>query len=179
MARGKSVQSLQDLSREPPKQEEIDKLQDSLAEESDRGMALISSALAELGLFWAIYRRMPYLGEEVKAQTFIGVGAPLGSFSSRIIIARAMGIIGPETETLLNQVRQIRNAFAHALRSLDFENDRIKLECERLKLPSMHMKLLKPKTAREQFRVACSYLYSELFMDAMRQEGMTHAVHLP
>ena len=51
---------------------------------------------------------------------------PLGTFSSRIQLARALGIFGPKTSHDLNKIREIRNAFAHGLRKMDFDTPEIK-----------------------------------------------------
>ena len=178
-ARGVKLESVRDLLSKEPSLKEAEEIRVAVQTETDRGMALISTALAETGLYYAIYRRLPNLGEQMENALFRELGAPLATFSARITMARCMAIIGPETEELLGQVRRIRNVFAHALRPIDFSNPTISNECANLHLPEPLRLIVKDKTARKKFEVACHWLYSSLFQDAMEQEGRTFMCLLP
>jgi len=48
--------------------------------------------------------------------------APLGTFSAKIIMAYALGLIDNDTRQNLDVVRHIRNAFAHSKRLIDFSH---------------------------------------------------------
>jgi DNA-binding MltR family transcriptional regulator len=54
-----------------------------------------------------------------------GDDRPLGTFSSRIKIAYALGIIGGKSRHDLDIVGNIRNAFAHGMRDLAFDTKEI------------------------------------------------------
>jgi DNA-binding MltR family transcriptional regulator len=55
-----------------------------------------------------------------------GQERPLGTFSSKIKLARALGLFGPKTAHDLNLMREIRNAFAHGLRKMSFETPEVR-----------------------------------------------------
>lgn len=59
-------------------------------------------------------------------------GAPLGTFSARIRAARGFGIIGPLAESHMDSIRLIRNQFAHSPLRLDFTNEAIAAEIDKL-----------------------------------------------
>ena len=56
---------------------------------------------------------MPNLSNVTKKKMFEGYG-PLGSFSSKIDIAHALGFIDARASRSLHAVREIRNEFAHS-----------------------------------------------------------------
>jgi DNA-binding MltR family transcriptional regulator len=60
------------------------------------------------------------MSEKELAELFDGT-APLSTFSAKIKIAYAMGIIGKLTRHDLEKLREIRNAFAHSIRHLSFD----------------------------------------------------------
>ncbi|WP_340031361.1 MltR family transcriptional regulator [Bacillus tropicus] len=60
---------------------------------------------------------------------------PLSTFSSRITIAFLSGLISKKVYDDLNNIRNIRNQFAHNMEAVDFTSDqKIKDKCEKLKL---------------------------------------------
>jgi DNA-binding MltR family transcriptional regulator len=59
-------------------------------------------------------------------EALFGPDRPLGTFSSRIRIAQALGIFGPKTAHDLNIMREIRNAFAHVIRKINFDTPEVK-----------------------------------------------------
>ena len=162
---------LSDLNERELSAEDIEKLAASFDEESDRGLALIGAAFAETGLEWAIYRRMPGLGETIGKKTFSGDKAPLGTFSSKIIMGRAMGIYGEETERLLNCLRQIRNQFAHRLIPIDFSTPEVAKACNGLLIPGGLKPLSKLDSPRMRYRLAANYLYLALMKNAYQQSA--------
>jgi hypothetical protein len=57
----------------------------------------------------------------------------LGTFSNKIRVAYALGLLPPEAYADLLIINDIRNAFAHSLhRNVDFNNDHIKDDCAKL-----------------------------------------------
>lgn len=61
----------------------------------------------------------------------------LGTFSSKIIIAYAMKIIGPITHSDLNLIKELRNQFAHSRRPFDFRTPQVEAVCNNLKVPHL------------------------------------------
>lgn len=102
-----------------------------LDHQTDRGAALIASAVVDVSLGKAI--RCKFVGyQDVEQIMFEKEGAPLATFFSRIRIARALGIIGPLTESHLDSMRRIRNQFAHSALRIDFTNGLIAAEVDKL-----------------------------------------------
>ena len=60
----------------------------------------------------SITKKMPNLDKEINKRLFRGYG-PLSTFSSRIDIAYALGLISAEIHQELTKIRNIRNLFAH------------------------------------------------------------------
>src|SRR5262249_47141854 len=66
---------------------------------------------------------------------FTGNGA-LASFSSRIQVASALGLLTREQRANLDYIREIRNAFAHATKPIRFATPEIKAVCALLVIHS-------------------------------------------
>jgi hypothetical protein len=97
--------------------------------ESARGEVLISvSYLDEL------LRRtlMAFFVEQKKHSELLdGANAPLGSFSSRIGVCEALGLISDREARELHRMRKIRNRFSHEV-YVSFEDQQIKDWCKAL-----------------------------------------------
>lgn len=102
---------------------------EELNNENDRGIALIGAAYIDTALKSLLEASMA--GDIGVAQMlFEGPNAPLGTFSSRIILAYGLGHIGPNYFATLNAIRTVRNAFAHLRRRLEFEDPEIRVIIE-------------------------------------------------
>jgi hypothetical protein len=154
-----------------PTPEEGQRLFDRMADESDRGFAIMAASFAETGLLWAILRRLPDGGPDVRSQTFEAAGAPLASFSAKIIMGRALGVYGPVIAKELNQVRTLRNAFAHSLKPIDFSHPTIVRETAKLSLLGYSSALPQHDTPRNRYKLATSYLYATLMVDAQQERA--------
>lgn len=132
-ARGKKMlSSLKDLSNiQFLADEHIKEATDELANQSDRGAALIAAALLDISLRQAMRCRLVHF-KDFSETLFLNQGAPLGSFSARITVARAIGVIGEMAESHLNCIRRIRNQFAHSPIKVDFTHGLIASEIESL-----------------------------------------------
>ena len=98
--------------------------------ESDRACAVLGSALIDERLKQLFDRRLHYLNEALLSHSGV-----LGSFSSRISIARALTWIADDVRFDLDQVRDIRNKFAHnADHQLSFADQSIADKCKTLKV---------------------------------------------
>lgn len=173
--------TLSDLSRTRPDEEEIAALHSLLVDdkESDRGAALIAGALVEAGLETCLSCRFVDCGDTARKGLFEGSGAPLSNFAQKIKVGRALGIYGPETEKALNRVKDIRNAFAHALRPLDFLNPTIVSACkgfEPLPLDAGDSTLA---PARVRYIGHCLALFRILITDANDEGGKDILVNYP
>ena len=98
--------------------------------ESDRACAVLGAALIDERLKQMFDRRLHYSNAELLRHS----GA-LGSFSSRISVARALTWITDDVRFDLDQVRNIRNDFAHnADHELSFSDQSIADKCRTLKV---------------------------------------------
>lgn len=99
--------------------------------ETDRGAALVGAALIDTRLEAVL--RSHFLKSKVVEDLLDGGSAPLGTFSSRIKLAYALGLI---TELEFNEceiIRRIRNDFAHGVHGLTFQDQKLTALCNNLK----------------------------------------------
>lgn len=98
-------------------------------EESSLGMVLVTSSFVDEQLRETL--RSFFTKEKYAKELLDGANAPLGTFSSRINAAAALGLISDEEYRNCHIVRKIRNEFAHKV-TTDFEDDNIKAMCMNL-----------------------------------------------
>lgn len=97
--------------------------------ESERGQVLISASVLD-DLLQRILEAFLIEGDSA-AKLLSGFNAPLGSFSARIAAGAALGLITEQERHDADEIRKIRNDFAHSLKA-SFESDSIKARCARL-----------------------------------------------
>lgn len=129
MARGIGKRSLKSLTREPP--DELRPLFELIThpEHPDASVAMLGCAILEHVLAEAIARE---LQGNVDRENLFGDRGPLSNFYGKIVLAEAMGIILPATARDLHRLRQVRNAFAHAVTPIGFDLPEVVAEIERL-----------------------------------------------
>ncbi|HEX3663223.1 MAG TPA: MltR family transcriptional regulator [Acidobacteriaceae bacterium] len=101
----------------------------TLDAESDRGMVLTSCAMLDDALERAIERKL--LAHKAVKQLTDGFNAPLGTFSSRILAAFALGIVSEREYLEMEIHRRVRNRFAHDVRA-SFEDQQVIDWCRNL-----------------------------------------------
>lgn len=96
-----------------------------LAGETDTGIAIVSAAYVDDCL-----KRLFSLNVDTSSRKIFKVitefNGPLGTFSSRIDLAFAFGLISKNTHQRLNSIRKIRNDFAHHPFGISFNTEKIK-----------------------------------------------------
>ena len=93
---------------------------------------------------------------EEHSRLFHDEGGPLATFKRRILVARAFNLCSKEIEAEMEVIGDIRNQFAHALLSIDFENPDIAEKLVLLAAPSPNNKRQGEVSAnRLRFEVAC------------------------
>ncbi|HWA90567.1 MAG TPA: hypothetical protein VG889_11055 [Rhizomicrobium sp.] len=118
-------------------------MEEEFAGSSDRGCALILSAVIERRLESVIRSILREdLSNTEKIELFSHEGA-MGSFSSKIQIGYALGIYGKKTKHDLTLIRHLRNAFAHTRKPLRFEMKVVRDVCEIFVLPRERPTLMK------------------------------------
>ena len=148
------------------KEPELDQLGEFLKyfnKESDRGAALLASALLEERLYEIILAF--FCSNSTSKEILNGYNAPLGSFASRINMAYALALVQRNEFNELHSIRKIRNEFAHDWREKDFNHEIIKPLCEGL--PWLGPAWLEEKsTLRERFNFAVAILLVDLLWRA-------------
>jgi hypothetical protein len=96
---------------------------DAVRAESDRGVAIMCSSMVEQALEVALRNRLSNMSAEDLDEWFCGHNAPFRSFSAKIRLGRGLEIYDDTVEVQLNDVRKIRNVFAHRSLPLAFEHE--------------------------------------------------------
>lgn len=97
----------------------------SAAVQTHAGEAIYGAALIEGELERLLLACMPTISNNLARRLFEGFG-PLNTFSAKIDVSRALGLINEDTHRDLNTILAIRNAYAHPKERLHFHNARIK-----------------------------------------------------
>ncbi|WP_153064519.1 hypothetical protein [Agrobacterium sp. LAD9] len=96
--------------------------------EADRSVALVQTSVVEEHLRSAIERHFPGLATDPKVIERIFdpmKNGPLSTFTARVDVAFALGIIGKGALTTLKKIAEIRNLFAHRLEINSFDHPEI------------------------------------------------------
>lgn len=101
-----------------------------LTSESDRGCALMAAAYLDDQLSLLLKARL-IDDPEVAEQLFGHVGA-LGTFSSRIVMAYMLGLLGDTARRDLNLIRKVRNEFGHVAAPITFDHPPVASRCREL-----------------------------------------------
>ena len=114
------------LINEVPTEAYLKDMRPSVLAESDRGVAIMYSAMVEQALKSALCHKLSHLSETELYDWFGGPTAPFCSFSAKIKLGRGLQIYDESVEKKLNLIRKIRNVFAHRALPLDFEHGGLK-----------------------------------------------------
>lgn len=104
-----------------------------LVEESDRGCILVAAAVLETRMSNIFQEQFKQHNISTKLQKSIfSVLGPLGSFSSKIKLAFALGYISKKSYEDLDIIRKLRNKAAHTTSDFDFLDKKISNNIEKL-----------------------------------------------
>lgn len=149
-----------------------------LLKETDAGCALIAASHLSVVLRRLIETALVHASRTGNQRLFQADG-PLGTFSARIRMAGAMGLLAEDELADLDQVRKIRNAFAHEIEEdgadpavpLSFDAERIAGRVRDLRLPRIlyrHPTLTVSRdTPRDRFEIGVGIL--ALLMQSVRR----------
>lgn len=165
----RNKQTLYDLRRRLPSSEEFAAFMANVDIMNARAMVLITTSYVDSTLERLISTEFVTLTESKSNSLFRSHSAPLGSFSSKIALGHVLGMFGDNFADHLNNIRSIRNAFAHSMLEIDFEQTEIVNECTKLKPASLCDFEYRPDTesAREKF-VTCSIIINTILMNGCR-----------
>jgi DNA-binding MltR family transcriptional regulator len=117
--------ALRRFIKSPASMAESDQLAKEINTSSPRGGAMVAASFLDHFLMQLILVHLERLSAS-EVDGLFGPERPLGTFSSKIKLARALGLFGPKTAHDLNSIREIRNAFAHGLRKMNFETPEVR-----------------------------------------------------
>ncbi len=95
----------------------------AVQQESDRGCVIVCAALLEDDLEKLLRAHCQQDANVVKhfVDPLFRVYAPFSTFSAKIQVSYAMGLIRKQTHTTLDLIRRVRNDFAHERKSVSFQ----------------------------------------------------------
>lgn len=139
-----------------------------LNDQTDRGIAIVGAAFldAKLEMALKVYFVEGLSNNDYK-DLFDGPVTPLGTFSAKVRVARAVGLIGAKTFNDLKLINTIRNRFAHELSITSFNEPSIAELCAKLQLTEIgFMGRKSPLESRTMFihsvLLIMNLLYSEI-----------------
>jgi mannitol operon repressor len=115
--------------------------------ESDRGMTLVLSSFLEEVIKRLLLAIM--VASTPEKDFTEGPSAPISTFSSRIKMAHALGLVTDDERSDLNIIRELRNAFAHQV-GANYAERSVKDQCRALKYTTTE----DLENARDHFRTA-------------------------
>lgn len=148
----------QELLKTHPHLSEFLPFLDTLNEESPRGGVLVAASFLE-SLLHKVLQAFLIEGK-AQEQTLSGFNAPVGTFSAKIALAAALGLISERERRECDLVRKIRNKFAHNVHP-SFEDEDIKSICLELTYRAMPYEGVEVN-ARGSFTSAAVALISNL-----------------
>jgi DNA-binding MltR family transcriptional regulator len=126
--------TLKDLQKEIPSADDVMRRLAMAQLASDYEAAMLPASLLEYMLMQAITTKFIPLGQEHIDSLFSDGGkGPICSFSAKIKIAYALGILSSETRSQIERIRIVRNHFAHHKDKSSFDDDAVKIECLKFK----------------------------------------------
>lgn len=128
--------------------------------ESDRGAIILAATHVEDVLELQIVNRLPVLAEDETARKkMFEHDGILSSFSKKIEMAYAMGIVDKAYRKKIDLIREIRNACAHARFPLSMEKQVLQDACKALLTATWdNLPNYEPSTLRNAFLLECTFI---------------------
>ncbi len=139
---------------------DIDASVADLHNESDRGAIILASTSIEDMLEYEIFKRLPGLFKDdaMRRKIFESDGL-LASFSKKIEMAYALGIIDGDYKKKIDLIREIRNACAHSRKPLAMDKEVLQEPCRIIISDFIDdIKDKEPKTIRMAFICKCAII---------------------
>jgi hypothetical protein len=129
------IKNLRALTRAEPEFKHLEALEQELyVSGSDRAAAVMFGSLLEINLERLLSKPMRLdLNSRDRRQLFEFEGA-MGTFSSKIVVAYALKLIGPIVRADLDLVRFLRNEFAHSRIPFGFKSPEVRAVCDQFKI---------------------------------------------
>ena len=155
---------LKSILRQPLNPDDVRDIIAEMDNDGPRGAAVLGGVLVEETLRLLLLSQMVKLSRNEADSLFSPMG-PLSSFSAKIAVGYAFRCYGPLTRDDLNTVRDVRNAFAHARRLINFDTKEVTQHCARLHCASS----VAPATTRETFTMGV-----KLCPESAMADGLLH-----
>lgn len=154
--------------------------QENYAGEPDRSVAILAASYIETVLEVHLVRRL--VSHKRVNRMFEGYG-PLATFSAKIDLSYAVGLIPEHITDDLHIVRKVRNEFAHCPEKMDFSKKSISDLCQKISyskgIPMTNGKRSFPATtAREAFLGAVYWSVLHIASQAERAPKLFPARHV-
>lgn len=153
-----------------------------------RETAIVGVHLVEIMLERGLRRRFSHLTKKELQELFEGFG-PLSSFSAKIKVAYAIGMIPSSVKKDLEIMKEIRNAFAHSFTKLDFNQPDIREICSSSFFWLEHLLALHPdeqivlgvdiSDPRNLFILECGFLIPIIFFLSLPEKKETASPNKP
>ena len=135
VSRTTAKRMLKHYSNEPMTDDDIQYLlRQFKLKDSDRSAAVMGGAVVDRVLLDRLMFSFRPMQKEHRDRLTTGDGAPLATLSARTKIAFALDIITPIERDEIDCIREVRNAFAHSIRGLTFDNPEVAALCDHLVL---------------------------------------------
>ena len=159
------------IKKQPTDSELMVKLATELDKESDRALVILAASYLE-NLLWELIGTIMQVEEkDVNKLLFEESNAPLSTFSSRINMAYCLGLIDKDQKSDLDQIRHIRNEFAHKFFDISFQTRSIADRCRTLKAASVGGKT---KAARDLYKIASIRLIMTILLKIESKKKENH-----
>jgi len=160
-----------------PTQLTVDQVYGVLAElqaQTDRGAAIIAASVLDEMLEVLLLKRLCPLSNKHYEALFNRM-APLSSFSAKIEMAFALGLLSENGCGQLHTIRDVRNKFAHRIEALSFDHPDIQEELKKAASRSPALAIKSREGFLIQFRIIALLLAAETRDDIqIKQLGETH-----
>lgn len=123
------------LLKNPPSREEMRKTIWELKTKGDQTLVLVGTAYLDSALKELLEAKFITLTKDERNMIFgASRGGFLAPFFPKLLLCRAMGLLGALSFHDLSLINDIRIVFAHSLHDIDFQNDRVQADCASLKV---------------------------------------------
>jgi hypothetical protein len=165
MVSKKNKKNIRDLSHQMPSPGEFSRMIDGVDSWDGRAAALVLTALLDSFLEWSLRFTFVPLEPDEFNSLFRESPGHISSFASKIALAHALGIFNRLERKAADNVRHVRNAFAHATSDISFESSAIADFCTAMD-PSVLIEggeyQAETNTPRERFTITCLLLCTKL-----------------
>jgi hypothetical protein len=149
---------------------------DHMVTESDRSAIILMGSSLEDTVAWSLRNHMPGLNSDEDARIF-GFEGPCGSFSNKLRMAHALGLIDRPMRKGLEIIKEMRNSAAHSIMPINYGLPEIRAAIAQLFPPRFRDEI----TGWDQPRIKHSFLAVSSFMGRAitRGEGVNFDALVP